>query len=54
MELRVWNVNHFDPMRSVPGGIRTPNLLIRSLISFPSFNEAYEEKCVVSRSKRLK
>jgi hypothetical protein len=33
MEASVWNVNPFD--RRVPGGIRTPNLLIRSQLLYP-------------------
>ena len=33
MEASVWNVNPFD--RCVPGGIRTPNLLIRSQLLYP-------------------
>ena len=33
MEAGVWNVNPFD--RRVPGGIRTPNLLIRSQLLYP-------------------
>jgi hypothetical protein len=33
MESGVWNVNPFD--RRVPGGIRTPNLLIRSQLLYP-------------------
>jgi hypothetical protein len=34
MEASVWNVNPFDRLR-VPGGIRTPNLLIRSQLLYP-------------------
>ena len=34
MGFPVWPVNHFD-RRSVPGGIRTPNLLIRSQLLYP-------------------
>jgi hypothetical protein len=34
MRLRVGVVNHFDRVR-VPGGIRTPNLLIRSQLLYP-------------------
>ena len=33
MKAGVWNVNPFD--RRVPGGIRTPNLLIRSQLLYP-------------------
>ena len=33
MEASVSNVNPFD--RRVPGGIRTPNLLIRSQLLYP-------------------
>ena len=33
MRAGVWNVNPFD--RRVPGGIRTPNLLIRSQLLYP-------------------
>ena len=35
MSSRVWDVNHFDRRRGVPGGIRTPNLLIRSQLLYP-------------------
>ena len=31
----LWNVNPFDRQRAVPGGIRTPNLLIRSQLLYP-------------------
>jgi hypothetical protein len=34
MGLPLWNVNHFD-RAAVPGGIRTPNLLIRSQLLYP-------------------
>ena len=34
MESPVWNVKPFDRTR-VPGGIRTPNLLIRSQLLYP-------------------
>ena len=34
MESPVWNVKPFDSAR-VPGGIRTPNLLIRSQLLYP-------------------
>ena len=34
MGLGAWNVNNFD-RGSVPGGIRTPNLLIRSQLLYP-------------------
>ena len=34
MESPVWNVKPFDQAR-VPGGIRTPNLLIRSQLLYP-------------------
>jgi hypothetical protein len=34
MRSRVGVVNHFDRAR-VPGGIRTPNLLIRSQLLYP-------------------
>ena len=34
MESPIWNVKPFDRAR-VPGGIRTPNLLIRSQLLYP-------------------